>query len=112
MKRLSAVILALCAGASVSGTAFAQAPEVTLTRMADCGTAQAPTAVNQRFSDTFAHGDLKEQFVFSCYLSKHGDDYMTWDTGHAMTAPNVAPKVRLVEQRGQLDVKPGQVNVV
>ena len=113
MKRLLGIVTAaISASALVSVAALAQAPEVTLTRMSDCGTAQAPTAVNQRFSDTFAYGDLKVQFVFSCYLIKHGDDYMMWDTGHAMTAPNVAPKVSLVDQLGQLGIKPEQIKFV
>ena len=114
MKRLLALVLAgACANAALAFAALAQgAPEITLTRMADCGTPQAPTAVNQRFSDTFAYGDLKVQFVFSCYLIKHGDDYMMWDTGHAMTAPNVAPKVSLVDQLAKLDVKPEQIKFV
>jgi N-acyl homoserine lactone hydrolase len=87
------------------------APELSLARL-DCGTPQAPTAVNQRFSDTFAYGDLKIQFVFSCYLIKHDDDYMLWDTGHAMTAPNVAPKVSLVDDLAKIDVKPDQIKYV
>ncbi len=78
----------------------------------DCGTPQAPTPVNERFSDTYAYGDLKLQFVFSCYLIKHGDDYMLWDTGHAMTAPNVAPKVSLVDDLAKIDVKPDQIKYV
>jgi hypothetical protein len=69
-------------------------PEVTLTRF-DCGTPQAPTEVNLRFSDTYAYGDLKVQLTFSCYLVKHGEEYLLWDTGHSMSAPNVAPKVSL-----------------
>ena len=36
----------------------------------DCGTPQPPIAVNERFSDTFAYGDLKIQFVYSCYLDR------------------------------------------
>jgi hypothetical protein len=24
-----------------------------------------------------------------CYLVKHGDEYLLWDTAHAMTTPNV-----------------------
>src|SRR4051794_33868244 len=50
MKRSLALVAAgACANALVSFAALAQgAPEVTLTRMADCGTPQAPTAVNQR----------------------------------------------------------------
>ena len=82
-----------------------------LTRL-DCGTPQAPTAVNERFSDTYSYGDLKLQLVFSCYLVKHGDQYLLWDTGHAMTTPNVAPKVSLVDLLGQVNVKPEQVTYV
>src|SRR5713226_9194506 len=87
------------------------APDVSLARF-DCGTPQAPTAVNQRFSDTYAYGDLKLQFVFSCYLIKHGDDYLLWDTGHAMTTPNVAPKVSVVDQLEKIGVKVEQVKHV
>ena len=89
----------------------AAAPEMSLARF-ECGTSQAPVAVNQRFSDTYAYGDLKIQFVFSCYLIKHGDEYMLWDTGHAMTAPNVAPKVSLVDYLAKIDVKPEQIKYV
>jgi N-acyl homoserine lactone hydrolase len=98
----------LFAGLAVSAQA---APEVSLARF-DCGTPQAPISVNQRFSDTFAYGELKIQFVFSCYLVKHGDDYMLWDTGHAMTAPNVAPKVSLVDYLAKIEVNPDQIKYV
>jgi len=84
---------------------------MSLTRF-ECGTPQAPTAVNQRFSDTYSYGDLKVQFVFSCYLVKHGDDYLLWDTGHAMTTPNVAPKVSLVDLLAKIDLKPEQIKYV
>jgi glyoxylase-like metal-dependent hydrolase (beta-lactamase superfamily II) len=105
--------LGLCASAVIAAPVFAQStPEVTLTRMADCGTQQAPTAVNERFSDSFAYGDLKVQFVFSCYLIKHGDEYMMWDTGHSMTAPNVAPKTSIVDQLAKINVKPEQIKYV
>jgi N-acyl homoserine lactone hydrolase len=105
-------ILAFGAGVFAGFTAPAQAaPEMSLTRF-DCGTSQAPTPVNQRFSDTYAYGDLKLQFVFSCYLVKHGDDYLLWDTGHAMTAPNVAPKVSVVDLLAKIDVKPEQIKYV
>jgi N-acyl homoserine lactone hydrolase len=88
-----------------------QAADLAVTRL-DCGTPQAPTPVNQRFSDTYAYGDLKLQFVFSCYLVKHDNDYMLWDTGHSMSAPNVAPKVSIVDQLAQLNVKPDQIKYV
>jgi glyoxylase-like metal-dependent hydrolase (beta-lactamase superfamily II) len=84
---------------------------MSLTRL-DCGTPQAPIPVNQRFSDTFSYGDLKIQFVYSCYLIKHGDQYLLWDTGHSMTAPNVAPKVSIVDQLDKIGVKPEQISYV
>ena len=110
---LKILALGICANALVAAPVSAQpAAEVTLTRLSDCGTPQAPTEVNQRFSDTYAYGGLKVQFVFSCYLIKHGDSYMMWDTGHSMTAPNVAPKVSVVDQLAKIDVKPEQIKFV
>src|SRR3954469_17710114 len=103
----------LAAGACVFAglAAPAQAADMSLTRL-DCGTPQAPVAVNERFSDTFAYGDLKLQFVFSCYVIKHDNEYLLWDTGHAMTAPNVAPKVSIVDQLAKIDIKPEQIKYV
>lgn len=98
-RTLKILALGICANALVAAPVSAQpAAEVTLTRLGDCGTPQAPTEVNLRFSDTYSYGGLKIQFVFSCYLVKHGDQYLLWDTGHSMTAPNVAPKVSVVDQ--------------
>jgi len=115
MKRTFGI---LAAGACVFAGLFAglaapaqAAPDMALTRL-DCGTPQAPTPVNQRFSDTYAYGDKKLQFVYSCYLIKHDGDYLLWDTGHSMTAPNVAPKVSIVDQIAKLGVKPEQIKYV
>jgi glyoxylase-like metal-dependent hydrolase (beta-lactamase superfamily II) len=110
MKR-TLTVLAVGAGLFAGIASPAQAAELSLGRI-DCGTPQAPVAVNERFSDTFAYGDKKIQFVFSCYVIKHGDEYMLWDTGHAMTAPNVAPKVSLVDALARIDVKPDQIKYV
>jgi len=109
MNRTLTMLVGCAALAALA--APAQAAEVTLTRL-DCGTPQAPTAVNQRFSDIYAYGDLKLQFVYSCYLIKHGDEYLLWDTGHAMTTPNVAPKVSIVDQLAKLELKPEQIKYV
>jgi N-acyl homoserine lactone hydrolase len=110
MNRTLTMLVGCAALAALAAPAQA-APEVTLTRL-DCGTPQAPTAVNQRFSDIYAYGDLKLQFVYSCYLVKHGDEYLLWDTGHAMTTPNVAPKVSVVDQLAKLELKPEQIKYV
>jgi N-acyl homoserine lactone hydrolase len=92
-------------------TAAQAAPDMSLTRF-ECGTPQAPVPVSPRFSDTFAYGDLKLQFVYNCYLIKHGDEYLLWDTGHAMTTPNVAPKVSLVDLLAKLELKPDDIKYV
>ena len=112
MRRISILIAAgLCVGLFRLHTPAQAAAEMSLTRL-DCGTPQAPIPVNQRFSDTFSYGDLKIQFVYSCYLIKHGDQYLLWDTGHSMTAPNVAPKVSIVDQLDKIGVKPEQISYV
>jgi N-acyl homoserine lactone hydrolase len=103
--------LALCASGLIALPAFAQAPEVTLTRI-DCGTGAKPTPVNERFSDTFAFPNLTLTFTFSCYLIKHGNDYMVWDTGFAPGSNPNAPKTSLADYLAQLKVKPEQVKFV
>jgi N-acyl homoserine lactone hydrolase len=109
-RTLSTLAAGACALAAFAAPGRATT-DMSLTRF-ECGTPQAPVAVNQRFSDTYAYGDKKIQFVFSCYLIKHGNDYILWDTGHAMTAPNVAPKVSLVDLLAKIDVKPEQIKYV
>lgn len=105
MKR-TLVVLALLA----CGHAFAQAPEVTLTRI-DCGTSAQPMDLG-RFNDTFAFNGQTRTFTFSCYLIKHGNDYMVWDTGFAPgTNPN-APKVGIADRLKELGVAPQQVRFV
>src|SRR5881394_1192081 len=101
------------AGALFSLSAVAQtAPEVTLTRI-ECGTAAKPTNVAERFSDTFAYKpDLALTFTFSCYLIRHGDEYMVWDTGFAPGSNPNAPKVGIVERLAEVKVKPEQVKYV
>ena len=113
MRYLLAILAVGVGAQGALGTrASAQAaPEITLTRL-DCGTSQAPVDVGARFTDTYAYNGVKLQFVFSCYLIKHGDDYMMWDTGHAMSAGAVAPKVSVVDQLAQLKVTPDQVKFV
>src|SRR5882724_5494525 len=98
--------------AGLTGLAFAQAPvEVTLTRL-DCGTSASPTDVSARFSDTYAYNGLKVQLTFSCYLIKHGDEYMVWDTGNPATGAATSPKTSLVDLLAQLKLTPDQIKYV
>src|SRR6266705_704707 len=105
--------LTVGAGAVLSLSAVAQtAPEVTLTRI-ECGTAAKTTHVAERFSDTFAYKpDLALTFTFSCYLIKHGDEYMVWDTGFAPGSNPNAPKVGIVDRLKEVKVTPDQVKYV
>src|ERR1700753_3614977 len=104
MHRLMSILaLGACTG-MLALTPPTRAAEMALPRF-ECGTPQEPVAVNPRFSDIFAYGDMRRQFVYSCYLVKHGDDYLLWDSGHAMTTPKVAPKVSLVDLLAKINVK-------
>src|SRR5437762_6400733 len=92
-------LLALAAGVVVGLPAFAQTPpELTLARI-DCGTGAKPTVVAERFTDTYAYSkDLALTFTFSCYVIKHGDEYMVRDTGFATGSNSNAPKVGIVDR--------------
>jgi N-acyl homoserine lactone hydrolase len=113
-RRLIPLVLAVAIGATACGQQPPARPtptvELTLTRL-DCGT-NAPPADVGRFSDVLSHQGLVLQLVYSCYLIKHGDEYMLWDTGHSLSAGALAPKVSLVDQIALLQVKPEQVKFV
>jgi N-acyl homoserine lactone hydrolase len=116
--RKAVVSLGLVVGLVVGMSVLASSPlpaqttaDVTLTRL-EGGTPPAPVEVNTRFSDTFAYPGLKVPWVYSCYLVKHGDDYMMWDTGQSMSAGAVAPKVGMVDLLAQLKVAPEQVKYI
>jgi len=114
MKRtLSLLAIGACANALISLQASAQAaPDVTLTRF-DCGTGVTPIDP-ARFSDSFDYvgKDLKLTLTFSCYLVKHGSDYMVWDAGFAVGANPNAPKVSLVDQLAQLKLTADQIKYI
>ena len=77
MRRPPMTLLALGISAAllvVPPIAAQTTPEVTLTRL-DCGT-PVLNDVSARFTDTFAYNGLKVMFTYSCYLIKHGDDYL------------------------------------
>jgi N-acyl homoserine lactone hydrolase len=99
----------ICASASAQ-----PAPEITLTRL-DCGKTTTVPDVS-RFSDVAAFPGLKIQLTFSCYLVKHGNSYLVWDTGNPAATPDktlpTSPKASLVEQLAQLNLSPAQITYV
>ncbi|HEY0113962.1 MAG TPA: N-acyl homoserine lactonase family protein [Allosphingosinicella sp.] len=73
------------------------------------------------FSDTFQYPAGPKNIVGSCYLIRHGDRYMLWDTGltDALVGSgfeNAGQKLTLrrslVDQLGELKVRPEQIETI
>ena len=131
MKRIAILLataaLAACRvedqGASndaAATNAAAPAAELTLTRL-DCGYAEFKE-MDKFFSDTpGVYPPGPGRVANSCYLIRHGDQQMVWDTGFAAETKD-KPLVRevmtagitrtLAEQLQQLGVRPEEVDVV
>ncbi|QDP18958.1 N-acyl homoserine lactonase family protein [Sphingomonas xanthus] len=93
--------------------AAAQTPELKLWRL-DCGS----IAVSDFdvFSDTYLYPGKPKQLTASCYLVKHGDRYLLWDTGVAGPAKEwvftIGLKERITDQLKRIGVEPERVNFV
>lgn len=91
----------------------AQSPELKLWRL-DCGSIQVSDF--DVFSDTYLYPGKPKQLTASCYLIKHGDQYMLWDTGVAGPAKEwvftITLKERVTEQLRRIGVSPNNVNYV
>jgi glyoxylase-like metal-dependent hydrolase (beta-lactamase superfamily II) len=108
VSTLLATAASTCALAQ--GAPAPAAADVALARI-ECGT-PVENDVAVRFSDTFAYNGLKVMFSYSCYLIRHGSEYMLWDTGHSMSAGAPAPKVSIVDQLATANVTPAQIRYV
>ena len=73
------------------------------------------------FSDTFQYPPGPKDVVGSCYLIRHGDRYMLWDTGltdaligHDMdnAAQTIRVKRSLVDQLAELGLKPERIETI
>jgi N-acyl homoserine lactone hydrolase len=73
------------------------------------------------FSDTFQYPPGPKDIVGSCYLIKHGDKYMLWDTGLTdelvgRGLENAAQKLSversITDQLAQIDVRPEQIETI
>jgi N-acyl homoserine lactone hydrolase len=108
---------ALAAVSVLAQGAPAAVPEVTLSRL-DCGTPPAAprdvgarTGAGLRFSDTYDFDGLKLNFVYSCYLIRHGNDYMVWDAGFGKGAAQ-APKETMPELLAKVELKPDNIKYI
>ncbi|PXW79274.1 glyoxylase-like metal-dependent hydrolase (beta-lactamase superfamily II) [Blastomonas natatoria] len=112
------ILLAISAGLAATPAAAQQA-EVKLWRL-DCGTVAANDL--NAFSDTQAYTGKSKQLASSCYLIKHGSDYLLWDTGlpAAMKGKPLDPNasmdatvtVTIKEQLATLNVDPAAIKYV
>jgi glyoxylase-like metal-dependent hydrolase (beta-lactamase superfamily II) len=109
-KILVRTLLIAVAGISSAMAGEVHGGEVALARL-DCGNEPQPVSVAS-FSDTFAYPDLKLPLTYSCYLIRHGDRYMIWDTGNALDGAPEAPKVPLVDLLARIGVKPEAIDYV
>ena len=73
------------------------------------------------FSDTFQYPAGPKDITSSCYLIRHGERYMRWDTGltdaligNEVDTPAQTIRLRrsLVDQLRQIDVRPEQIELI
>jgi N-acyl homoserine lactone hydrolase len=122
MKRLAALAaaFALLTGMQAAPPpALAAASKIKLWRL-DCG----EFVIKQYgafFSDTFQYPRGPKNIVGSCYLIRHGDRFLLWDTGltdalvgngFENAAQKITLKRSLVDQLAHIGVKPGQIEVI
>src|ERR1700686_4124940 len=110
VRDLSAWIVAVAACLVVGGASAEPVTTVTLTRLA-CGESPAPGDVST-FSDTYAYSDFKFRLTFSCYLIRHGTEYMIWDTGNPLGRLPTRPRVGPIDQLRELKLRPEQIKYV
>jgi glyoxylase-like metal-dependent hydrolase (beta-lactamase superfamily II) len=86
----------------------------------DCGDFQINN-INAFMSDTSEYPDAPKHLVGSCYLIRHGDAYLLWDTGMPAALighPDVNPvmtvtlRTSIVDQLARIGIRPEQVTMV
>ena len=114
MSKGIAAMLAL----TIAAPAAAQTPALKLWRL-DCGSIHVSDF--DVFSDTYLYEGKPKQLTASCYLVRHGDQYLLWDTGVSgalIGKPSsewvftLSLKERIVDQLTRLKLKPGNVSYV
>jgi glyoxylase-like metal-dependent hydrolase (beta-lactamase superfamily II) len=119
MKRIAAAATAFLAltGMQAAPSPVPAAP-MQLWRL-DCGTIQVSNL--DVFSDTFAYVGQKKTLTDSCYLIRHGENYLLWDTGlpgelagtsNTSGVFTTSVRTKIVDQLRQIGVSPDRVNFV
>ncbi|HYJ30401.1 MAG TPA: N-acyl homoserine lactonase family protein [Allosphingosinicella sp.] len=128
---MRSLIAAVCVGLAALAVPAAAQPAQPTARAAaaaaplqlwrlDCGA----LTINQYgafFSDTFQYPPGPKDIVDSCYLIRHGDRYLLWDTGlpealvgHPVTTPGMSLRLErtIADQLRQINVRPEQIELV
>ncbi|MDP9421241.1 MAG: N-acyl homoserine lactonase family protein [Pseudomonadota bacterium] len=105
--------IAAAFASALGAPAMAQSPELKLWRL-DCGSIHVSDF--DVFSDTYLYPGQPKQLTASCYLIKHGDQHLLWDTGVAGPAKewvfSITLKERVREQLKRIGVAPDNINYV
>jgi len=121
MKSLMIAAAALLSSPAMAQPAKAPAPPapVSLTRL-DCGSIKVSDF--DVFSDTYLYPGQPKQLTASCYLVRHGDQYLLWDSGVAGSLAGkpaatewvftISLKERIVDQLARLSLKPADIDYV
>jgi glyoxylase-like metal-dependent hydrolase (beta-lactamase superfamily II) len=119
LKRAATIVLGWLALTGMQEHVGQRIPPPALWRL-DCGDFTF-TDFNAFFSDTSEYRPGPKHLVGSCYLIRHGDQYMLWDTGipagvvgHPIETPQLRATLRatIVDQLAQIGVRPEQVAIV
>ena len=117
IKRLTAIAAAWLALGGMQAPRPA-ARQIELWRL-DCGSVEIGNL--DMFSDTFLYVGRKKRLTDSCYLIRHGENYLLWDTGlpgelagRTVAADGMVLTVArtVVDQLRQIGIRPEQINFV
>jgi N-acyl homoserine lactone hydrolase len=115
IRKLAAIAAAWLALGGMQAPATAQ---LELWRL-DCGSVEIGNL--DMFSDTYLYVGRRKRLTDSCYLIRHGENYLLWDTGlpgelagKTVSADGMVLTVArtVVDQLRQIGVRPEQVNFV
>lgn len=121
MRQFGRIILAALAATALSGQSAPPPPAAPLAIMRlDCGTFIGNDLDD--FSDTGSMKGVAKPLTGSCYLIRHGEEYLLWDAGIAASAKgkpldrtagfDYTLEKTLVEQLAEIGLKPEQIGRV
>ena len=118
MRMTAAIVAILMVGAGAANAA-APKPALSLTRL-DCGSATIAD-FDAFFSDTHELPVGPRKITDSCYLIRHGDQNLLWDTGFPAALKGkpmdmgglvASLRVTIPEQLAKIGLKPADINIV